>query len=41
LAEHSHVLVDGFNLTPGLLRAPIAQDDYVAATDSYVRAAHG
>jgi acyl-CoA oxidase len=41
LAEHSHLLVDGFNLTPGLLRAPIAQDDYVAATDSYVRTAHG
>ncbi|TDV38610.1 acyl-coenzyme A oxidase [Actinophytocola oryzae] len=37
LAGSSHLLVDGFNLSPELLRAPIAQDDPVAAVDRYVR----
>jgi acyl-CoA oxidase len=31
LAPHASLLVDGFQLTPELVRAPIAADDYVAA----------
>ncbi|TDD37742.1 acyl-CoA dehydrogenase family protein [Saccharopolyspora elongata] len=36
ILPHSRLLVDGFNLTPELLRAPIADDDYITAVSRLV-----
>ncbi|MDT0465766.1 acyl-CoA dehydrogenase family protein [Streptomyces gibsoniae] len=38
LREYSDVLIDGFNLSPELLRAPISADDYVAAFQQWTGA---
>jgi len=36
LVPFSALLVEGFNLSPELLRAPIAADDYLTAVDRYI-----